>query len=185
MKISGDGTRFASRLKVTVIGFMIIHEQFQSSDHIVALARQPEKCMSLKPTLTDVVNTIENSKYVQYQGKTLSLKFCFCADLKFMNEMMGLGACLSKFCCVWCKCPSDKFWDVDKKYGERSMEEISELSKLPGKRIKHFGCTHPPMFPVDYDNVIMDPLHLFLRVSDQLIRKLIQDLKTKDNIVKN
>ena len=185
VKISGYGTGFGSRLKVTVIGCMIKFQDFQYSDHVIALVRQPEKYMLLKPTLSNVVEKMKNLKSIQFQGKKLHLKFCFCADLKFMNELMGIGACSSKFCCVWCKCSSDKFWDVTNDVDLRSMEEICELAKRPGKRIKHFGCTHSPMFPINFDDVIMDPLHMFLRISDQLIRKLVQDLRTKDNVAKN
>ena len=164
---------------------MIKFQDFQSSDHVIALVRQPEKYMLLKPTLSNVVEKMKNLKSIQFQGNKLHLKFCFCADLKFMNELMGIGACSSKFCCVWCKCSSDKFWDVTNDVDLRSMEEICELAKRPGKIIKHFGCTHSPMFPINFDDVIMDPLHMFLHISDQLIRKLVQDLRTKDNVAKN
>ena len=57
---------------------------------------------------------------------------------------------------------------------------------MPGKsRLKFFACVNQPMFPIDYSNVVMDTLHLYLRISDQLIRKLILELKTQDNIIKN
>lgn len=99
---------------------------------------------------------------------------------------MGIGACSSKYCCLWCKTASDNFFDVEANCDLRNLEETRKLAKMPGKsRLKYFACVNPPMFPIDYSNVVMDALHLYLRISDQLIRKLILELKTQDNITKN
>ena len=62
---------------------------------------------------------------------------------------------------------------------------ISYCQSAQELRTKNYACIHVPMFPVEYDNVIMHILHLFLRISDQLVRKFIQELRTKYNITKN
>ena len=182
-------TTCGKRLKVTNIGFVvIIIGNFISIYHILAITTCPEKYLVLKPVLDDTIKFISSTNTFNFKGTTLTLQFCFCADLKFMNEMMVIGACSSKYCCLWCKTASDNFFDVEADCHLRSLEETRQLLKMPGKsRLKFFACVHvnPPMFPIDYGNVVMDAHHLYLRISDQLIQKLILELKTQDNITKN
>ena len=52
-----------------------------------------------------------------------------------------------------------------------------------GKR-KQYSCKHKPLFMfIDMDHVIVDTLHLFLRIADVLIARLIQDLKLLDHLL--
>lgn len=111
--------------------------------------------------------------------------------MKFINEVMGIGACNSTYSCAWCKCPSSERHDSTKKWsmvdpvkGARTISEIQRMSKL--KKGKNASCLREPNFPfIPVHRVIPDPLHLFLRISDQLIIHLIQIMKRADNIVKN
>ena len=135
---------------------------------------------------------IENVKSLFFDGKTVRLDYVFCADLKFINETLGLGSCSSEFSCAWCKGPANQFWDMsiewsftDPLKGARTIQEIERESRLPGRRKDHFACIRPPMFSIEIYKVIMDPLHWYLRVSDQLIRQLVKDIHTEDNVKKN
>ena len=48
---------------------------------------------------------------------------------------------------------------------------------------KQFNVSHPPLFPgIPLKNVVIDNLHLFLRVSDVLINLLVVELKRQDGI---
>ena len=73
--------------------------------------------------------------------------------------------------------------DISK--GARTIEEIIKDSKLPGTRNKHFNCVRSPMLPIPITDVVMDPLPMYLHISDQLIRQLVKDLHTQDNVKKN
>ena len=103
VKITGDGTTCGKRLKVTNIGFVVIIGNFVSTDHVLAITTCPEKYHLLKPVLDDTINFISSTNTFDFKAITLTLQFCFCADLKFMNEMMGIGACSSKYCCLMWK----------------------------------------------------------------------------------
>ena len=62
--------------------------------------------------------------------------------------------------------------------GARTVKEIAEQSQR-----KQFNCKFPPLFDfIPMDHVVIDTLHLFLRVSDVLISLFILDLRTQDCI---
>ena len=69
--------------------------------------------------------------------------------------------------------------DVSK--GARTCELITKWSRQ-GK----FSCKHLPLFDfIPMDRVVIDTLHLFLRISDVLAQLLIQDLRIAECIEKN
>lgn len=71
---------------------------------------------------------------------------------------------------------------MNKGHGARTVEEITEYSKQKGNKSK-FGCLSPPLFAtIPVHRVVPDTLHLFLRISDQLINHLLGEVKTLDNI---
>ena len=75
-----------------------------------------------------------------------------------------------------------KKWSIsDPEFGARTIEENIMLSK---KR-KEYNVSHAPLFPtIPLTNVIIDNLHMFLRVSDVLINLLVVELKRQDAIDK-
>ena len=91
---------------------------------------------------------------------------------------------------MWCKCPAkerhdlSKMWSLtDRKHGACSTEEIIAMSSLP-KSAERYNCLHPPVFPsIPIDHVVIDTLHLFLRITG-LLTNLIQDLRSQDGIAK-
>jgi len=55
------------------------------------------------------------------------------------------------------------------------------MSKLGKYSKNRFNCSHDPLFPfIQIDHVIIDTLHLFLRISDVLIDLLIHDFRFED-----
>ena len=105
-----------------------------------------------------------------------------------LETVCAIGAANQDYACIWCKCPRVKRWDTSKKWsisdtpmGARTVEELKEHAK------KHkFNCKFPPLFDfIPMDHVVIDTLHLFLRVSDVLIELLILELRKQDAINKN
>jgi len=73
---------------------------------------------------------------------------------------------------------------IDTTKGARTIDEIQTLSKKGGRQ-QHFGCVRAPIFPsIPIDHVMIDTLHLFLRIADLLINLLIMDLRRQDGIEK-
>ena len=105
-----------------------------------------------------------------------------------MATVFDISAVNKHYACIWCKSPRVKRWDTSKLWsiydtqmGARTVEEIKEHAK------KHkFNCKYPPLFDfIPMDHVVIDTLHLFLRVPDVLIEFLILELRTQDAINKN
>ena len=76
-----------------------------------------------------------------------------------------------------------KCWSIlDPTFGARTVEENIKLSQ---QRKKTHNVSHPPLFPsIPLQCVVIDNLHMFLRVFDMLIMRLIDELKRQDAIDK-
>ena len=91
-----------------------------------------------------------------------------------------------------CTCPKadihrvDQEWSItDQNKGARTIQSITDASRLPARSKKKFNCSKVPLFSmVPMERVIIDNLHLFLRVADNLINLLILDLRRLDGIEK-
>ena len=77
-------------------------------------------------------------------------------------------------------------WSInDPAHGARSIEEIKEMAKLPKRSKLRFNCCSDPIFCfIPISRVVIDSLHLFLRISDVLINLLIRDMRILDGTVK-
>ena len=101
----------------------------------------------------------------------------------------GIDSASSTYSCLWCKCSSSERYDPRRKWslldssdGARTIEENVELCS---KRRQNYNVSHPPLFSfIPLKNVVIDNLHLFLRVADVLINLLITELKRQDSIEK-
>ena len=108
-------------------------------------------------------------------------------DWKFLASITGTDSASSTYSCIWCKCGRDERYDPDKEWsvtdsskGARSVEEIVECAALPRLKQK-FNVSHVPLFPtIPLSHVVIDNLHLFLRVADVLINLLITELCCQD-----
>ena len=54
---------------------------------------------------------------------------------------------------------------------QATLKKCSDMSSKPAK--DGLGSQHPPLMKIDPDHVILDELHLLLRVTDVLIRNLV------------
>ena len=189
VKISGDGTSMGKRIHVTNYVFSVFTDNWRSDDLILVIANTPEKYSSIQAALRYVASEICDiqQRGVSVKGKLVEVKFIVCADLKFTNEMLGLNACSSTYACAWCKCPSSHYSQVHVDYDARTIQDIESLStRKKSKTYEPYGCLRPPiLLTIPINHYIPDPLHMYLRISDQLINKLVEILKKKDNIEKN
>ena len=47
--------------------------------------------------------------------------------------------------------------------------------------LQHLGCIHPPLLNIELDSIVVDELHLMLRVGDVLLRNLILYADSRDH----
>ena len=55
------------------------------------------------------------------------------------------------------------------------MRTIKEMNELAGKKTNNFCCVNASLINIDLDNVILDELHLLLRIMDVLIQNLVTE----------
>ena len=192
IKLTGDGTRIARGLDVVNIAFTIINEgsraQSVFGNYSVAILKVSENYEELQAGLEDICSAAKDIEEVTIEGQVYRIQFYLGGDLKFLALVCGIENANAEHACVWCKCPKGKRADMEIQWsitdpirGSRTVEEIEEKCKL-GKRNKNrYNCKNPPLFPfIPIKQVIIDTLHLFLRISDKLTDLLIRDLRIHD-----
>lgn len=195
LKLSGDGTAIGRNLHVINFTFTLLDSGGATSvagNHSLAIMKVPEKYDELHSGLQDIVSEASDLQVLVVGGQTLTLQYFLGGDWKFLALVCGLDAANSTYSCIWCKFPASERWNMDLEWsitdtakGARTIEEITRLAQKP-KSTERFNCSHSPVFsfiPMHY--VVIDSLHLFLRVCDLLINLLIQELRRQDGIEKS
>lgn len=106
---------------------------------------------------------------------------------------MGMKSATSLYACLWCKIHKDSRWKMNfdlEHYNscplKRTMDEINAMANKAGNKEK-YSCENTPLINIDLEHVILDELHLLLRIMDVLIGNLVKEViqwDTKDNFQK-
>ena len=158
----------------------------EKGNYVLVIIKTTENYDNLKESLADLNNEMSNLKEITVNNHKYSIEY-FLGDWKFLACVCGLGAANQNFAYIWCKCPTHERFDISKKWsltdkslGGRDSQEIGKHAKS-----EQYNCkTNPFFYFIPIDHVIIDTLHLFLRVSDNLIELLIRELRRKDAIDK-
>ena len=195
VKLTGDGTYLGS-LHVVTFGFSLIDEGHAAKSatgyHVLCVLKETESYESISIGLRDVIKEVSSisREGITVGGCTYAVEFYLGADWKFLAMVCGIDSANSKYACIWCICPKDvrydttKEWSItDEKKGARTIKSIKQASKLPAKSPRKYNCSKLPLFEdVPIHRVIIDVLHLFLRIADNLINLLITELRRMDGI---
>ena len=193
VKLSGDGTNIGKRLHVVTFTFTLLEEgnKAHSSDgnHILAVFKEPEKYESVKAALEDISGEVERLTSVRVSDMDFHIKYHLGGDWKFLAMVTGIDAASSEYTCIFNKCKTSERFDTEKEWsisdptaGARTIEENLSLFQLPKSR-KKYNVSNCPIFPsIPLTHVVIDNLHLFLRVSDKLITLLVSELRRQDKI---
>ena len=196
VKLSGDGTRIGKRLHVVCFTFTLLNEEDTTGsfegNHILAVFKAPENYHFLKKALEDIIKDVELLKEIKVGLNTFSIDYYMGGDWKFLAAVTGIDSASSTYACIWCKCGRDERFDADKEWsvtagskGARTIEENVEYARLPKSR-KQFNVSNPPLFrSIPLSHIVIDNLHLFLRVSDVLIDLLVTEIRRCDCIEKS
>ena len=116
----------------------------------------------------------------------LNLEFFLGGDYKLLLIMMDMKAATSNFACVWCKIHKDNRWEMDKDLDyynsvpkKRLLQEVINMA-LKKRAQDKFSCDHKPLINIDLDHVVLDELHLLVRVMDVLLNNTIQEVISWD-----
>ena len=169
VKLSGDSTVFVERLHYIVFTFTILEENSTGSldgIHPIALFCDSEKYELVKLALADLIDEMKDTEVITVDDETFRIVYSLGGDYKFPSMVTGIDSANCKYACIWCKCPKESRWITDKTWDSRTTE-VNEL--LSSKSKKSFNVTNPPLFPfIPLQNVVIDNLHLFLRVTNTM-----------------
>ena len=195
VKLTGDGTWVGKGLHLINFGFTVLEEGSLAyscdGNHPLAIFSSNEDYDGLYNALADIREDVETLKAIEVDGVTYQIVYYLGGDWKFLACITGIDSASSNYSCIWCKCSAEERWNMDKQWsicsessGARTIEENIRLSKLP-KSKKKYNVSHEPLFKsIPLTHVVIDNLHLFLRVSDVLIDRLIIEMKRHDAIDK-
>ena len=193
VKLTGDGTQIARGLTIVNIAFTILEEGDQAysvlGNHSVAIFKMAETYENLAAALEDICNEGKEMRSITIDDKRYEIETYLGGDLKFLAMVCGIDAANCEHACIWCKCSTSARWDMSQEWsitdiakGARTIDEIAEFASM---KYHKFNCSRKPLFPfIPIHRVIIDTLHLFLRICDVLINLLIRDLRTVDEINK-
>lgn len=188
LKLSEDGTKIGKRLHLVNFTFTLLDDGKKAypfeGNHILAVVKEPEQYESMEKALADIIDEVGTLTTIEVNGTEFSIKFFVGGDWKFLAMATGIDSASSTYACIWCKCPSyerfdpEKVWSIsDPGNGARTIEDTIQQAQRPKTR-RQFNVSHPPLFPtIPLTNVVIDNLHLFLRVSDLLLDLLIIELR--------
>ena len=191
IKLTGDGTQIARGLTIINVAFTVLEEGNEATsvtgNHSVAIFKMAENYENLAAALEDICNEGKQLKSITIDDKSYEIETYLGGDLKFLAMVCGIDAANCEHACVWCKCPRLQRWDMSQEWsisditkGARTVEEIARFASMKQQK---FNCSRKPLFSfIPIHRVIIDTLHLFLRISDVLINLLIRDLRTADGI---
>lgn len=104
--------------------------------------------------------------------------------MKFLLTALGLNCANAKYACLYCKIERANRSDMSKSelyyYEDKTVRSPEEISKLCKRSHSNYGCINPPLLNIDLDHVVIDELHLMMRICDVLLRNLIEDSVAQD-----
>jgi hypothetical protein len=191
VKLNGDGTPVGKNINLVDLCFTVLEEKVcmaANRNYPIVLFKGKENYTNLKNVLVCVLGSVEHCNSIVVNEKTFVVEQYLAGDYKFICTVCGLDAPACNYSCIWCKCSKkdrsgfNQEWSIsDPALGCRTMQDIQECLKAKVK--KRFSVKEEPLFPwIPLTRVVVDPLHLFLRVSDQLFKHIITLVKLQDSI---
>ena len=153
----------------------------EKGNYVLAILKTTENYDNLKESLADLTEEMSKLNKVKVRGKSQNIKYFLGEDWKFPACVCGLGELTKSMHAFGANVLITR--GISKGYGHfqtvlrggSSLEEISKFAKS-----KKFNCKETPLFNfISLDYVIIDTLHLFLGVSDNLTELLIKEIRRK------
>ena len=197
LKFAADGAKMSRVSNFLVLSLAILNsgEEVMSmhGQHTLAIVDAKENFISIKESFQDIFTDInkllsqkDTNGFIPYKvnGKEYLLEIFLGGDMKFLLTMLGMNAANAKYACIYCKVEKSSRHDMSKGelfYCQHEMKKtIDEMVKLCTKKVSNYGSVHPPLLNVDLDHIVVDELHLMMRIVDVLLRNLIENAVNLD-----
>ncbi|KAK2550530.1 hypothetical protein P5673_028729 [Acropora cervicornis] len=190
IKISGDGAKMSRLTSFITISFSVLNndEDLMSSkgNNAVAVIKGHETYELLQSSCSTIfrqVNHVIDKGKVSIEGKDIPVDVFLGRDYKFLLLVLGMKSASSDYSCIWCEIHAKDRFDMTKPQNNYWEDHIAR--KLDGiiedAKKKRHSCEHQPLLNIPLENVILDELHLMLRITDRLTGNLVKDALEWDN----
>ena len=189
VKISGDGAKCSRNSHFTTISFTLLDDEAKSVFPL-AIVKSPESYEMLASSCSllfkDINDVIKEGKIELSDGKFVDVDLYLCADMKFLLLILGRTGATSTFSCIWCYIHKADRYDMshdDDFYNEEKQRTLQ--ADREHVLTESYGCRYLPLLNIEVNRVIPDELHLFLRITDNLldnIKTYAQDRDKKASI---
>ncbi len=183
IRLAGDGTNVAKHFTVLnfTFGFLdsfkegaldngTLDANTALGNFILGKYHIKKECYAdLKIALKELSEKLSELKEIQLDGIRYKIEFWLGGDLKFISLVTGINAASSNYPCPWCILHKNQFSNNS---FDHSINRILSGSE--------YGQLHEPV-----ENIIPDVLHMFMRITDKLERKLHDDIEELNNTFSN
>ncbi len=190
VKISCDGAKMSRSANIMILSFSLLQTEdlvmSSKGNRTIGVVNGPEHYETIETSFSEFINDInsvnQNGK-IKVNDTEVAVELFLGGDYKFLLMAMGMSGATSDHTCLWCKVHKLLRWDMSKDlsyYNEelnRTLQEIKELSSSS----KTFSCVKRPLFNILLDHIILDELHLMLRITDRMTENLITEVMEKDS----
>ena len=186
IKLSGDGSRVAN---CTLFNFSFCLMDFakcttaSGSYSLGIFEVEKENYNQLKECLKEVVENLRPFQYLDIVGERFIVEWFLGGDLKFLSTVLGLSTNFnnSLYPCAWCKCKRANFKDYNST--TVSIKDINKEARSLAEAAvsRENGYINEPIIDfIAFDHVIIDLLHLWLRITDVLLERLLNEVEYLD-----
>lgn len=128
---------------------------------------ETENYENLKVALESLLAELKEIHNVQLNTKTYKIQKMLGGDMKSLSLLMGIVSSSGVHTCCWCHCDVgargtleiDRDWAIERTQLQAAQEWENDTNGYHNKPLIDF---------IEYDCVVIDLLHLLLRISDQL-----------------
>ena len=191
VKLSADGTNVGRNITVVNFTIQLIDTHTNSVRNVktIGLAECSEDYEQLSPLFHYLMGEIKDLKHIQHADSQFAIDYFFVADMKLVRIVTGLNASNSIYCCIWChwKKPVE---ESDKRRKKRVVEGPNG-KRTEELRHEHIGKTHDFGYKRDtlltcipLNNILVEPLHMKMRICDKMLKQLIRGIALLDNFQK-
>ena len=131
----------------------------------------------LKGALKELFKELKEIKFIEINGVNYQIEFKLGGDMKCLALLLGINAANAKFSCCWCHCNLKETVDLSAEWPisrSQALANIQYLANSNGYKYEHL------INFIDFDNVVIDMLHLLLRITDRLYELILEKLTLFD-----
>ena len=152
-----------------------------SGNHCIGIFKEPENYTSMSLCLKDIVEEMEA---ITVGDTCFDIDYFLGGDWKFLAMATGIDSAASTYACIWCTCPALERYDHTQSWSisdvEKGARTIESTIKIAQSKKKQYNVSNEPIFKkIPITHVVVDNLHMFLRVADTLI-DLLNSLTSRE-----